>query len=25
MYKMQCDNLSKSQIIQKILDIYETI
>ena len=25
MYKVKCDNLSKNQIIQKIIDIYDTI
>ena len=25
MYKVKCDNLSKNQIIQKIIDIYETV
>jgi len=25
MYKVKCDNLSKNQIVQKIIDIYETI
>ena len=25
MYRVKCDNLSKNQIVQKIIDIYETI